>query len=452
MNLFRKQEPPLADARHCLHRPSLLERLRMCIDWPIGRTVVDVEVKRLFPGRDLRLELEYAITLESGSRRSSKSIYAVYPALQLEDACFEKAAQLSEHGLTNVFIQDPEWNLTIHSWDRDPTLTQAPRCLDRAFMAARLATLKLPEEGCLNSKYGGDLQCRSMAYRRGKRLVVKYWNPWRDSSRCALVGKSYANNRGERIAARQAHLAQYLMHQTKGRVRVPNVVYYDCDLRMLFTEWAGPPPLPMAEHLQEPWTRQAAEALAAVHATPPDGLDPFGIDDQWEILERWQAVIRSLKPDLAARSDNLMRELLRARRRVSGSKPVVVHRDFYESQMAVGRRTVTVYDLDTLAIGDRCLDVGNYLAHLWLWCLQRGFSAGDYAQYAGTMLDTYESGAGRLDDRSLAFYWASTLYRVGAIHAFRDATSRYTRDMWHLVLPVLKAERKGVLSSAACSA
>lgn len=424
----------------CVDREFIRDRLNECVRWPDERQISRVGIRRLLPGRGSRLEIEYRITLNGDKAQPDRhfSLYACFPPLDPPADGENRMAGLSDRGPADLFFTDPESRLTFHSMDRDPALDQVERCFDSAFMSERLAS----------SAKRQDYVCQPLAYRRGKRLVVRFQPTPIDATHPGFVGKCYVDDRGAQLTDRQQQLSEHLARTTDGRVNSLPPLFYDAELRMVVTKWMEPSPVGDVSCPAEWHARRAAETLVAVHSAPLSDLRHFSITDEWAILERWCATVIALRPIDPAPAASLIEALRVAQECVGHSEPVVVHRDFYESQIIVGDEKTTVLDLDTLARGDRCIDIGNYLAHQWLWSLERGLGVPEYAKSVQSMLERYESGAGSVDRASLSFHWASALFRIGAIHSFRDATRQHVAALWDMIPSVLKWGR----DSAECAA
>src|ERR1043166_5671424 len=80
--------------------------------------------------------------------------------------------------------------------------------------------------------------------------------------------------------------------------------------------------------------------------------------------------------------------LNRAERRLSIGPSHLIHRDFYDSQLLQSDRGWALLDLDTLARGDRELDVANYIAHV-IWSEIRGGPARSWRTKAEALMAAY---------------------------------------------------------------
>jgi aminoglycoside phosphotransferase (APT) family kinase protein len=162
------------------------------------------------------------------------------------------------------------------------------------------------------------------------------------------------------------------------------------------------------------------------------------VADECGIVDHWHAALKRVDPALAAATSSLRDTLLRTAERVEPTPQSVIHRDFYDRQLIVGRRTITLLDLDTLAQGSPAVDLGNLLAHVYLAALEDGRSQHEYKLFATELVSRYERQMGPLDRRALRYFWATALFRVGAVHALRTATRRHAPAMWACARRVLR--------------
>jgi aminoglycoside phosphotransferase (APT) family kinase protein len=163
---------------------------------------------------------------------------------------------------------------------------------------------------------------------------------------------------------------------------------------------------------------------------PASGRPVFTAQDELAVVRRWSRSIAWLIPDLAQQSQTIA-DGLSAMNVLAGSVPqATIHRDFYEKQLILSPNHVTLLDLDTLAGGDPAVDLGNFLAHTLL----REVTARGSGEFLGVLarrfLEGYQSRRGPVSRSHLAFYLATSLFRLGAVHALRSKTARHRGTLW----------------------
>ncbi|RME40556.1 MAG: hypothetical protein D6788_03090, partial [Planctomycetota bacterium] len=178
--------------------------------------------------------------------------------------------------------------------------------------------------------------------------------------------------------------------------------------------------------------------LANLHRIDPlEGLPAFGTSQEMDIVRRWAETLAVLEPETGSTAGMLAGGLEAFSAEVPAGRPCVLHRDFYERQFTLGREGITLMDLDTLAVGDPAVDWGNFLAHLVLMALADEVPATEAVESVREALAVYETAAGDLHASSLRFYWASSLFRVGAVHVLRTNTRRFSPALWALAARLL---------------
>lgn len=427
-----------ADVIAKLLDPARVERLLAgVIDWAPGVRPRQVAVERCWPTRSDGLAFEWSFDLGDGRRRA---LYGTTGVDERHETLSSRCRAVpTAGGIRDVCVFVRAWNLVLHSPDRDPGMPHLRECLDGLRMADRLAPLWSRLDGRC-AAVTPRVHCRPLGYRAGRRAAVAYCPSDSTDVRSGLIGKTFRNGRAAALAERHVRLNEQLAWATNGRVRVPAVVERIPDLRMtLFSRAPG--------HVMgttHRWTARQIErlvdVLAVLHNTPLAGLSTYSVADERAVVRRWYDVLRRVLPAAAGEAERRVETLLQAVGGIDATTRRTVHRDFYERQIVLGRRSVILLDLDTLALGHPCVDLGNLAAHLTLARLMAGDGAsGEDGTSADTFLRQYERSMGPVDRRTFAFYHASALFRVGAVHALRTRTRRFTAALWRQADRVLVA-------------
>ncbi|MCH7885859.1 MAG: phosphotransferase [Planctomycetes bacterium] len=399
------------------------------IRWPDGREPGNIRIERAWPTHGKSFVVEWSFDLGSGPR------YALF-GTPTADANSNQAGTtnhptVAADGIRGVLVHLPRWGVRIHSPDQDPDLPQLARCLDERAMADRL-------EPFWNNGHqrhdndGREIECRLLSYRSARRATLSLRRLNAIQPEGNLIGKTFRDGRGESLLVLHDQLDRQLASSTKGRVRVPSPVGYLTDLRMALFGWAR------GEEGGDGWgwlcdrAVLAADALAALHGESIEGLDDFSREDECAVILRWHEALGRVDDHLFETTQPLLDALLRGAESMGMEDACTVHRDFYERQLIYDGKTITILDLDTLAHGEPSIDVGNLLAHLFLGALRAGRPVRDYPPAARLVLDRYAAQRGPVDRPTLAFYLASALFRLGAVHVLRTTTSAHAPALWRL--------------------
>ena len=409
---------------------SLLPR-----DWP--GPAGDVAVERCWPSADDGFIVEWSFSLGSDRRyalyaRSLDEAAGAAPATE-GDASNTRRPTVTEWGLRGVLSYLPQHRLMVHTPDCDPAMPHVAKCLDEVCAAELLAPFwesAAAEPGAAGESPG--VHCRLIGYKPGRRAAICYQRKSSDGTGQRILGKTYRKSQAERLARRHYHINDEFRRTTDGVVRVSSPVVYVPELQLALFRWA--PGEAAKEQSSGPAgsLATAVGTMAALHGTTIEGLATFTVPDECAILQRWHRALTGAHPRMASESAPLLTMLLQQSEAIDSSSRCTIHRDFYETQFVTFRGLTTLLDLDTLCVGHPCLDVGNFLAHLYLRILRRGGGAEHFGHLLKETTEQYERIAGRVDSEALDFYLNSSLFRLGAVHAFRTQTHGFAEPIWQL--------------------
>ena len=345
-------------------------------------------------------------------------------------ACRGESARphLTADGLRSLDFRVNGSSLTLRSPDQDALLPQLSVCLDSRIMSDRLAAFGLRGGG------GGPasvrFRCRLGGYRPGRRATMRFGRGPASGQGSHLCGKTFRDGRGRPLIEQHLRISEELRRACGGRVRVPSPVGFDEELGLALFAWM---PGRRGESLiaaQESVLDAAAEALSVLHELPPQDRPEFSAEDEQLIVDRWRRVIERLLPEAATDAQSLAALLADASKHVRRLDVATIHRDFYEKQIILSSNCITVLDLDTLACGDAAVDLGNFAAHLLLRVLVSGRTRQEHQALVDRFLSVYEQRRGKTDPFQLSYYTASSLFRLGAVHSLRTATSGFREALW----------------------
>lgn len=443
MTSTNDDQRPNTGVSGCLDVQVVRDELNAAVEWPGSWRVKDVLIRRFTPRPEQRFHVEYEVALQDsqGCESPAVSLFGRCPPLQDPAVDQGRSPSLAAGTVSGLFVHSAPLNASIHSMDRDPDFPQFLRCMDASFMASRIGAFDSTDRSGQESPSVSSLRCIPLSFRCGRRFVVRYDEQTDGEKPRAWAGKCYADNRGRKLTKRHRVIAKHLASHGDGSVSLPRLVRYDPELRMVLSEWERPSSAIECSRVAEILPDRAAQVLVALHAAPQDHLRMASGQRYWQTLERWCDLLVTLRPRFGNLATEHLVALADVRQDDVSSPRVVTHGDFYETQLICGEHGTTLLDLDTLALGDRCMDLGNCLAHHWHWCLQHQMGIACCANMVRATLQSYESRAGALDEAALGYYWAATLFRIGAIHAFRDATSHTLSKLWAMIGPVLQQGR-----------
>lgn len=259
---------------------------------------------------------------------------------------------------------------------------------------------------------------RIVSHRPERRAVVQH--PDRVYAKVVRPGTSaglVATSERTRLAARHAFL-------------VPRVLAHDPSAGVVaWEELPGPTLLqvgcgaPGVVDLVRAWTA-TGHAVADLHRQDATGLPTHDARDEVRTAAAWveSAVAWGMLP--AAAAPAAYQVLL-----AGAPGPVgVLHRDLHDKQVVLARGGIGLLDLDTLAVGERALDLGNVLAHLELRVAQ-GLLGERAAQLAR---EAFLVGAAPDADtmRRVHAHQQVARIRLAGVYAFRPRWNALARRWW----------------------
>jgi hypothetical protein len=411
--------------------------LRNLIHWPDGAGPGNVMIERCWPTRDDGLTFEWSFDLGGRGRRALYGTTGPQPEGG-GGPCVDEAWD-TPTGLGRVFLHAPAWGVLIHTPDRDPAMPHLQHCLDSEAMTRHLGPSWMWINGH-DSALPSSLTCRLLGYRPRRRATMAYCASSPGQASSTLVGKTHVKGRTQHLRWIHEQLDAELSAHSRGRVRSAACLGEVPDLRMaLFCEARG---CELGDAAR--WSSRELDcvvaALTTLHRCRIDEVAVFSVADELSVNRRWHRLIAGMHHADADRVACLVEGLLRLSEQIDPAPQCLIHRDFYGRQIIIGRRTTTILDLDTLAWGQPCLDLGNILAHVFQAGLLRGEDQRSFEALAEELLRRYEqSGGAPVDRRALAFYFASDLFRVGAIHSMRTRTGGTSPAMWSAAADAIRS-------------
>ena len=392
----------------------------------------DVHVERCWPGRDGTYLFEWSFTTDGARCR----LYGrCYPDEADGDDVAERSTAARRNGEERGFLPtvthdlhswQPEWRTTVFSSDRDQGLPHLPACLspEDAGAVARL----VPRGSAL-------LTAQLLAYKPGRRATIHY--ALRSRGKRAggrhAAGKTFRDHRGQRLL----ELHRQVRSQLKGlraALTAPAPLGYIKPLRLAVMEW-----IDVKIDARRLGAGDFVAALADLHRVEIADLPTHTIDNECAVIRQWHEHLQIMRPADADRVWPLVKALCERGAAMDAAPHCLIHRDFYDRQLLAGAKCPVLIDLDTLAWGDRCVDLGNLAAHLALSRLARGEHVRS-APLCREIAGLYEQAGHAVDRERLEYFAAASMFRVAAVHAVRTVTQRWARPLVQLAARLMSIE------------
>lgn len=287
-----------------------------------------------------------------------------------------------------------------------------------------------------------------LKYKPNRRCVLAYtvrgWDTVTNRSRSLpFVGKVFRDGRGELLNRWQSLLWDGAFRpDSADQITVAAPLGYLAPMRMQVQGWADGKTFDELAHERRhdmvPLAARSAEAIAKLHSWQPPNdaptLKTYALADEVGNLAHYAERTIDLRPDMVVEVEALHSTLVDWSGRLPApTRRAVLHRDFYYSQLLFDGDDVTLIDFDLLALGDRAIDVANFVAHLSLLGLQVAgrvdwFSAESHAfrrQYPrfATIDATFQERCN--------FYEATTLFRLLQVVLTRPKYADHFETLFH---------------------
>jgi aminoglycoside phosphotransferase (APT) family kinase protein len=296
---------------------------------------------------------------------------------------------------------------------------------DPAFPALRRATSTEYLLGLFRDSIGDVRQIQSiyvLNYRPGKRATLLYQMETAAGQTRALVGKWYSL----RYQARdQVERLTWLESQaTEAGLAFPRLAGADPPRAVVLQEYVGGTALrDLAFSDDERPFAKSGEWLARLHALKPSPLLKLKTHDrEIEKATGWARMVATAMPHLERVAEDVAGNLKTLGRQLGG-QPVVIHRDFYPANVVWDGERVWGLDFDQIALGNRSVDLGAFVAQTEKLCLQAGRPVEDLRHQTSAFLNAYEGAMGVKLEPSLSFFRAYTLLRLAATEVERGRSA-----------------------------
>ncbi|SDN49372.1 hypothetical protein SAMN05216355_10519 [Actinomyces ruminicola] len=171
------------------------------------------------------------------------------------------------------------------------------------------------------------------------------------------------------------------------------------------------------------WERLAELWPGAVR---PETLPEHTGADEAAVLRRWHRraqALGALAP-VGAAPEALAAAVgaVCARLAEPGEAPAASHRDLHDGQLLWDGSTLSLLDLDTAALAEPALDLGNLAAHVDLMRAQGRLGAAAHARVSALL---HGLGRGLAGAPRLSVYYLASRLRLSCVHAFRPGAQAW---------------------------
>ena len=254
---------------------------------------------------------------------------------------------------------------------------------------------------------------RVLSYRPSRRMVVRV-----ERGEGPLVIKGHKQGRSTKAAANQ-RIAEAAM--ARGAFRVPKMLLHEPEREAMAFEWLAGHEVELGPGCELHYRRLGQELR--VFQEDPAALDlkTHMLADEFEVLAKWRAKVRTAVEELPAGWDDVHARLAEAARTLPGAELGLAHRDLHDRQVHAVDGRVALLDFDLLCRADSALDPANLRAHLAWRVLQElhGARADSVRAAQAAFLEGLARSGTRGFEARLAFWSAAALLRIALVYRLR---------------------------------
>jgi len=432
-HLNTKKHCPLAHPLDVVH-----DWLSQSIKWSADISISHVRLRRLWPSERKGITFELLLMLNTKTTKREVTLQGGW-LNQPRWTHRRHKAHLLEDTLLGIRLRHESQDLWVCLPDRDKRIRWSSELFDRGELAQLLSTIDHHEGVSDPSDYLPEhLQLSLKAYRVQRRCVAHVTIDSRVSDDGVIV-KAFHRLPYDYNLDSLTQLHQQLSQLSQDTIQLPATLAIDQKKRLIVSSCVRSDARPLP--YQKEGVTLAAKVLACLHTCDPlTTKTNHAIIDELGTLTRWPNVLTLVCKQLDQHKLSTVIEKLTTHAiHHTFVPPVMIHRDFYRTQLLQHEQTVWLLDLDTLCTGEREVDLATFLAHLILDCTQRNVVRQNVSELAVSFLSSYIKHDGTVNASRLAFYLSCALARLGCIHAVRGETEDTIQNLWTLASTLLDA-------------
>jgi hypothetical protein len=376
--------------------------------WRRSVRIQDFLIPRVLPARDGRLLIQYCFSIieEGGGKRN----WMFFGHLLAPGECMDGYASSQD------MIVLPQLRLLVPVFPFDRKLKIMRQLVNKELAADMLRSLV----GDTDQLHSAIIEVTELlGYRPERRAVFRIQLRNQGRTRYMIV-KLARPEKSAVIFSRLRQLEEAGFHsQTPDGITVPHPTVHLQGGVVCMEEVSDPSLHRLFESTGfASGCANAAHALSKLHSSLIQDLPVHTVEEEKELLRGLVARLMEIYPQIAEQLKTHLFLVEHHAPEQSDKANVPIHRDFYDKQVLVGLERTTLLDVDTISLGDPALDVGNFLAHLYLRANQAPSLASRAIAGHQAFTDAYHT-----DDKSLwhrAEWWeAAALLRLACIYCLR---------------------------------
>ncbi len=445
VQMNQKLQHMISDKLSPLAQPldAMYDWLSQAVRWPTDTSLSHLQLRRLWPShrRGISFELLVIVKIKNTQREVTlQGGWLSEPRLGRP----HHNARLSGHALLGLRLHHESLDLWVCSPDRDKRIRWSRELFDHHELAELLSVINHHAVGSQPITFSPQsLQLSLRAYRVHRRCVMHVAPDHHDGVYVKAFHRLPPGYNTEPLS----QLQQQLTRLSKDTIKIPDTLAIDQTKRLIVTSCVRGNAHPL--QYNKTGVAQAAQVLACLHACDPVATNAsHSTEDEMGTLTRWPNALSIINKALDQHLLSAVIEKLtsQANHHIPGPT-VMVHRDFYHTQLLQHEQTVWLLDLDTLCTGEREVDLATFLAHLLLDSAQRKNDKHATHELTESFLSSYIQHSGVIQVSRLGFYLSCALARLGSIHAVRGQPTSTILKLWNMAHAIIDAGEQATCPS-----
>lgn len=448
MNLS-KVDPQFPQIQKILESDFMAELFQKAIFSKIGSLVTvqncRVGEKRYKPGK--KFLVSYHVTLKQGANHSNHEqvLTASLNPQGKETSCLDGSLLSINYPYWEIPAVSyiPELAMTLWAFPNDRKLKHLPKLFSTAklksYLSSQLSVLGFSQLAKIIS-----IETKVMHYLPEDSCMIRYTLWVVDETVAAnpqeviVYGKCYPDDSGFKTYSIMCQLAQQSASFAKP-------LSYDAETKTLWQ--VSVPGFPcvweVAGRTESPgWIAKAAACIAEFHHCTVTTIDQFGFNDINSQLQATCQIAAVTDFILANRINMCVQDILQHYQKIDWTKSVVtpIHLDLKLGNLLECGNKVSLIDMDCVQLGDHLIDIGSFVANLYLNGIRAGATIDQIDRVVSLFYQEYCAAINwDVDEAKLNWYIAAAfiyevvrrsirqqdLERISHLTTFIDLSERY---------------------------
>ena len=320
-------------------------------------------------------------------------------------------------------IYHPDLKMLVPVFPFDSKLTTLEKAFSPTYML-KFFQEKLPLEATSNAEIV-DCKIQVLGYRLERRCTLLYelnlkTKPSQPKT-IRLIGKIYSEKKSKEAWEIMTKLGESQLFQKNKNIKIHSLIFFSPELNALFLEYNPGKSLyrfkDSVSYLKV--IKQIPVVLEQLQESKINLETKYTLADELELVDKSHRYLKLFLPEAREKADLILQKIEAESEKLQNSALLPAHRDFYDKQILIHGKTLTIIDWDTFAMADPGLDFGNFTAHLKLRGLQIPSFAPVFNKAEKLLEEKISASKYKEIGGNYKFYKLTALFRLASLYAFK---------------------------------